>query len=451
MDRIGVVGLNWRDGGPERLASYTLAPEGREARLPELARALGASELVYLATCNRVELAFVVDDPASIRDSRRTLFRQLVGRDPEPGEAERELRAWQGEGAVEHLFLVAAGLDSARLGETEISGQVRDALEAARARDLSGPRLELLFREARKLGRRARGSTALGEGRTSLAEIGLDVTREALARESGTVALVGVSPMTERCARSLCDEGVELLVINRTLERAEELVGQLGSAARAVELEVFRARPTAVRAVLSATGAPGVVLGAEELGRLASAATGELPALVDFATEPDLDPAAARELGFLRVGMDEILATAEATRAGRLLEVGEARSLVDEAVESFSQRLAERAVEQALRSLHESYQATARDQVERLLRAKLRELGGEGQDSLRRFVDRLARHFAHVPASGLREVAREFGVDAVHRFFARAEEDLRRGVEHDLLDGRHFAPVTETHEGERAG
>ncbi|MCB9915197.1 MAG: hypothetical protein H6828_08620 [Planctomycetes bacterium] len=438
MERIGVVGLNWKAGGPQRLAAFTVPLEERPARLRAMAAALGASELVYLATCNRVEVAFVSDDPRPCAHARPKLFRALTGAQPAPGEAERVLRAWQGEGAVEHLFLVAAGLDSAKLGESEISRQVREALELARGAELVGPRLELLFREALKLGKDARTQTALGEGRTSLAEIGLDAVRAALAKRRGPVALVGVSPMTERCAASLAQEGVELIVVNRTRERAEAFARTLGRAARALDLASFRADPPAVRALVSATGAPGALFGEPELVRLVAAAGAPAPVLVDFAVPPDVDPAVAARLGLERLGMEDVIAVAERNRAERLLEVGEARALVDDALATFGQRLAERAVDQAVRSLHQRYQAVADDQIERLLRAKLRDLDEADRDTLRRFVGRLVKHFAHVPTSGLREIARAHGAEAVGLFFAHAEDELRREVELALEEGDVF-------------
>ena len=73
-------------------------------------------------------------DGLEAADCRTQIFRSLTGREPAPGEARSALRAWTGEAAVEHLFLVACGLDSAQAGEREIAAQLRSAWEAARTR-----------------------------------------------------------------------------------------------------------------------------------------------------------------------------------------------------------------------------------------------------------------------------------------------------------------------------
>src|SRR5690606_32796564 len=117
LEQLGMVGLSWRQGGTERLAAFTLAEEGLGEALQQFAHRLQLPELAYLATCNRVELLFARSERTPARDIRRHAFALLTGRAAEPGEAERRLKAWEGEGAAEHLFLITAGLDSACVGE----------------------------------------------------------------------------------------------------------------------------------------------------------------------------------------------------------------------------------------------------------------------------------------------------------------------------------------------
>jgi glutamyl-tRNA reductase len=442
MQHIGIVGINWRSDGPESIERFQLSREGRDKRLRALATDLEVCELVVLSTCNRVEVIFVSDPPRPVTEMRKRVFQALSGREPAPGEAHRSLRAWEGEGAVEHVFLVASGLDSSKVGETEVTGQVREALELSRQEGLVGARLELLFRQALKLAGATRAATGLGDGRTSLAEIALEFVGARLALEAGPVALVGVSPMTERCARSLSAGGTQLFVVNRTVARAEKLCRDLQGDAQAWSLEEFQASPPAVAAVISATGAEGLVLRAEHLGALSAAATGEPPVLVDMALPSDIAPDAARALGLMRLDMDGILARAEKTRANHLMEAGAARELVDAAVTRFAERLAERSVDCAIGKLHESYNKIAEAQLERLLRVKLNSLDADEEQVLRRFVERLTAYFAHLPASGLREIARTQGPEAVRQFFAHAEANLEQDLDLVFEGGAAFASLS---------
>src|SRR5262249_39190730 len=210
---------------------------------------LGLKELACLSTCNRVELIFARGDRTPAQDLRAPAFELLTGRSAVNGEAERRLRAWQGEGAAEHLFLTAAGLDSAAVGETEIVGQVRYSQERALELGLCGPSLGLVFEEALRIAGRVRGGTKLAEGRVSLAEIAVQHLRERIARTPGRIALVGVSPMTERAAVSLAAAGLDFTIVNRSADKAAALAARYG--AQHLSLEAFRLKPPAVEALLT--------------------------------------------------------------------------------------------------------------------------------------------------------------------------------------------------------
>ena len=423
MNRIAVAGISWRQGGPEALARFTLATEGRPEAVKRLAAGLGVAELVYVATCNRVEVAFVGDGRTALGAYRPRIFEGLTGGSGTPGEAARTFRAWAGEGAMEHLILVTAGLDSARVGETDVAAQVRRSFEQSRELGLVGTRLGLVFEEALKVARRVHASTALGHGRESLAEIALDRLRSRLAEAAGPVALVGVSAMTERCARSLAAEGTRVVVVNRTLARALEFAQSAG--AEALALADFLAEPPGVEAIVSATGAEAAVFRRADLERLAARVPSGRPLLaVDMAVPPDVEPGDARAAGVERIGMEEVIAEAERSRERRLEEMADARTLVDEALLSLRRRLSDRLVAPLLAAVQRRYRSTAVEGLERLFKRELVGLGESERDAVRRWAETLARRFAHLPTAGLREVAHAAGPEAVDAFFSRADAGL---------------------------
>src|SRR5579884_2970406 len=139
MVRIGIVGASYRHASAAEVARFAISKAELPARLPQLRAALDGAEVLYLATCNRVEVIFVRPGPAA--DLRPQVFHALLGREARPGEASAALRAWTGEAAIEHLFLVACGLDSAQTGEQEIYVQLRAAWQTAREAQASGPLL----------------------------------------------------------------------------------------------------------------------------------------------------------------------------------------------------------------------------------------------------------------------------------------------------------------------
>jgi glutamyl-tRNA reductase len=401
LEQLGLVGVSWRQGGSEALAEFALAQERAASQLQEFAERLQLKELAYLATCNRVELIFARSENTPVQDLRRDAFRLLTGRAAAHGEAERRLRAWQGEGAAEHLFLTAAGLDSACVGETEIVGQVRYCQERALELGLCGPSLGLVFEEALRIAGRVRGGTKLAEGRVSLAEIAVQQLRERVARTPGRIALIGVSPMTGRAAVSLAQAGLDFTVVNRTDERAALLAARHG--AQHMSLDAFRREPPAVEALLTATGAGEPILNQAALERLAAhTASGQPPLIVDMAVPGDVDAALCTKLAIPRVGMDEIVRRAEQSRAARLMEAGPAREQVDRALDELQDRFTERYYGPLFGALQQRYRRTAQEGVKRLLKKDLQGLGATERAAVETWAEVLARRFAHIPCLGLR-------------------------------------------------
>jgi glutamyl-tRNA reductase len=421
MHQIGVVGLSYRHAGVDEVARFAVPHAEVPARLPALRALLKASEILYVGTCNRVEVVYSTDDGTPAGDSRQAVFRVLTGREPAPGEAARMLRAWTGEAAVEHLFLVACGLDSAQTGEQEIAAQLRSAWEDSRAAHTCGPLLDRLIGEALGMARRVRRLSA-GVRAPSLADLAAQRVLQHLAGAPGRVALVGVSAMTRRCAAILREAGVALLIVNRGVQAAEELAAAVG--AEALALERFRAAPPAVSALVLAAGGGEALLAAAELARLESAAQ-HAPLLVDFGVPPNVDPAAARAAALTRIGMDELIETAQAQRLAQLLRLAPVRAAIDDRLAHLRTELALRALGPRLAQLRGAFETIAAEEVARALAHGLRTLDERQRAQLERLAGTLAHRLAHLPLAGLKAAAAHAGADAVDAFFD-AVQAMRR-------------------------
>ena len=420
LENFGIVGISWRQHGSEALAAYALPLEHRAERLQRFAQRAALTELAYLETCNRIELIFSAESP--LEDVRPFALQLLTGREPSPGEAERALKAWRGEGACEHLFLVAAGLDSAAIGEADVAGQVRASHERAQAGALSGPQLALLFEEALRLAAAVRSGTRLGVGSVSLAEVALAHVRRRLQRSPGLIALIGVSPMTERAARSLADERRAFVIVNRSVQRGRALAERFG--AEYLPLDDFRHAPPPVAAVVAATGARHAVLDDGALQRLAAGAPGEPPLCVDMAVPANIDPTACAKVGIQRIGMDEISHDAARNRDARLAAAAEARTLVDAALRQLRERCIHRLHGALFASLQEHYRNTARADAKRLVEQLKRPLADTERDMMDRWVEGLAKRLAHLPIVGLKGLLRNGPEGALEAFLDGLDSDL---------------------------
>jgi len=431
MVRIGIVGASYRHATAAEVARFAIPKVELAARLPELRAALDGAEVLYLATCNRVEVIFVRSEgPAA--DVRPQVFTALLGREPRNGEASAALRAWTGEAAIEHLLLVACGLDSAQAGEQEIYVQLRAAWQTAREAGTTGPLLDRMVSEALGMARYAHRLEL--QRAPSLADLAAErVAAHATGTgtsQNGAVALLGVSPMTKRCGMRLAERGVPLLIVNRTVDAAQELAQGLATA-RAIPLESFRREPPAgCVALVCATGASEPVLDRAALERLARGYRGapaQRPLIVDFGLPPNVDPEDARAAGLERLGMDDLVSAAREERIAHLMHLAPVRAAIDERLGRLRSELAARAIGPQLAQLREAFERIASAEVGRLLKSELGDLDEARRARLTEWASTLAHRLAHLPLSGMRAAAEYASPEATEAFFREAR--LKRGID----------------------
>jgi glutamyl-tRNA reductase len=244
----------------------------------------GLSELVVLSTCNRVEVYGVAAAPVA-RVSR--LFEELAGTD---FDFTPYLYQKEGPAAVEHLFSVAGGLDSMVIGETEITGQVKQAYQAAQEAKLTGRVTNRLFQTALQVAKEIRTETGIGRGSTSVGSVAVDLAERIFDQNlcARTVMILGAGKMGEACVRHLAKKAAHsILVANRSYERAVNLAADFGG--RAVRFEDLPGALTEADIVVSSTGSPHTILGRAELAAIMPARRNRPLFLIDIAVPRDID------------------------------------------------------------------------------------------------------------------------------------------------------------------
>jgi glutamyl-tRNA reductase len=301
-----VVGLSHRSAPVSVLERAALTTDAQIKLLQDTVAAEPATEAAVLATCNRIELYADVDKFHAGVAELSTLLAQHSGVGLE--ELTPYLYVHYEDRAVHHLFSVACGLDSMVVGEGQILGQIKDSL--ARAQDLhsAGRLLNDLFQQALRVGKRAHSETGIDRAGQSLVTFGLEqlsAQEDVLDWARGKKALVvGAGSMSSLAAATLARAGVaEIVVANRTAERAERLVQILSGAdgtdvaARAVPMDAVPGELTRADVVVSCTGATGLVLTAEAVAAAVEGRTGAPVAVADDAVDTDVRPMPPTSLG----------------------------------------------------------------------------------------------------------------------------------------------------------
>ncbi|MEU5315017.1 glutamyl-tRNA reductase [Streptomyces sp. NPDC021562] len=286
-----VVGLSHRSAPVSVLERAALSADAQVKLVQDTVAAEPATEAAVLATCNRIELYADVDKFHAGVAELSTLLAQHsgVGLD----ELTPYLYVHYEDRAVHHLFSVACGLDSMVVGEGQILGQIKDSLARAQELHSAGRLMNDLFQQGLRVGKRAHSETGIDRAGQSLVTFGLEQLAAGADVETwatGKKALViGAGSMSSLAAATLARAGVaEIVVANRTFDRAERLAGILSEgddtdvAARAVPMEAVPGELTRADVVVSCTGATGLVLTADAVaaavaGRVQDADAGRAP------------------------------------------------------------------------------------------------------------------------------------------------------------------------------
>ena len=295
---ILVVGLSHRSAPVELLERAAVASDEIPKLLDEMLRSSHITEVMMLSTCNRIEVYAVVDAfHGGLADVSAVLGRHAGLALPEMTE---HLYVHYAGSAVQHLFAVAAGLDSMVIGEAQILGQLRAAYAAADAAGTVGRTLHELSQQALRVGKRVHACTGIDAAGASVVSEALAAAADALGRTdlAGVrAALVGAGAMGALATAHLRRAGAaEVVVLNRSTERAQrlaDLTRRAGTPARSVPLSALPAELAAADLLVVCTGAVGTVVPCDVVAAAAIARSGRPLAVCDLGLPRDVDPAVA--------------------------------------------------------------------------------------------------------------------------------------------------------------
>jgi glutamyl-tRNA reductase len=252
-------------------------------------------EAVMLQTCGRLEIYAELDDyEIGVAQMRAFLGNFGHGLAKERYDLDSYLYTLLGRQAIEHLFRVSTGLDSMLIGEAEILGQVKDAYIAAQAAKSLGKSLHRLFREALNAGKHARSQTHIGDESASIATAAIETAKARIGALDGkSVVVIGAGKMGRTAVRRLRQEGAEhLIVTNRTISRAQELIAEVGFG-EAVEMPGLIDALAAADVVVTSTGASHFVLTHDHVTRAMERRPDRPLCIIDIAVPRDTQPSAA--------------------------------------------------------------------------------------------------------------------------------------------------------------
>jgi len=332
---VFVVGLNHRSA-PLAVLERIGIPEPRlEKALAELSNLEYVQEAAVVSTCNRIEVyAFAETFHGAYENVREFLadfsYTPLA-------DFANHLYSKFGLQAVEHLFKVTSGLDSAVLGETEIQGQVKRAWEAAQHENLVGPELNLLFRHSLEAGKKVRSLTRVGaEKVSSVCAAAVALAQKECGSLVGKKALMlGTGEVGQTGARILSGlDMAEVSIASRTWQRASHLAESVEG--QAVHLDELGEALLEVDFLFSATGSASLMLERGEMADVMQRRGHRKLVVIDLAVPRDIDPTAADIEGLMMMDLEDIQQFAETELESSLEEIHRAQAIINQEIEHYS-------------------------------------------------------------------------------------------------------------------
>ena len=406
MDALRVFSLSHRTCGLPALGG--VIAHGDAARLHASLAAVGIESIV-LSTCNRFEVYWRASDIADDETVRVALVSTLpLAKDLLHDGSVQYL----GDAAARHLFRVCSGLESMVLGEAEILGQVRAAVEQA---SNAGSFLRGVFTAAIRTGRGARAATGIATGAMSVASASIEQLQVHARLGDSRVLVIGAGETAAKAARHVAKIGVGTLVIaNRTLDRAQSLAGAHGGVAVGLD-SIAEEIAKADVVICAASSSSWMVTRAHVTARPAGAKL----VLVDLSMPPAIEPFDAD--GVVHIDLAAIERATAAHRQRRESEIPRVDAYITSELEWLRAWARQEMLRPFVSTLRQKANLIRRDELERA-RAELRD--GDPHQVLDRFSRRMFERLLAVPLDQLKSGDLPFDgptADYLRRLFALDE------------------------------
>jgi len=397
---LSLLSFSFKTTPIELREPLAVAVEALPAELRALRARTGMSELMLVSTCNRAEYYFTAQDETA---AATALLQALAERVPEADRGRLQATALRlgRRDAVNHLFRVAASLESMVVGEPQILGQLKEAFQIAGEHDSTGAVLTGLMPHVLRAAKRVRTETQIARFPLSISYVAVQLAQRIFDSLSGqNVLVIGAGEMAELAVEQLKRTGIHRLVLtNRTYSNAVKLAERFEGSA-----EPFEKLPDLLAAadiVISSTGARGFVVTREMVRHAMRVRRGKAMFLIDIAVPRDVDPAVNEFSNVYRYDVDDLQAVADANRKEREREAQAAQTIIDQEVDRYSKWYDALGAVPTVRALRERFTAVGEDELTKAL-SQLKHLSSQDQARVQRLVRTLVNKLLHTPSTRLK-------------------------------------------------
>jgi glutamyl-tRNA reductase len=403
ISKLGCVSIKLGQANLELLEALTIPESERVRTLQSLKESLQLQELLYIATCNRVEFLAVMkghlSDVASLRNRILDFFFKgdddstIIEFEPD------NFRLFSGREAIRHVFEVAASLDSIVIGESQVLGQLKAAQQFCQSIGISGLFIDRFFSASYKSAKKVRTETDLGKKSVSMASlVGLKLDEILTHNPEAVVAIIGSGPMTPKMA-DIVGRGREnkIYFVNRTISKIQEVANRFGG--QSLTLDDFLTGKYRADIIISSTSSPSPIFDDMSLQRISDRKiiAFDLAVPRDFAES--LHDSERLEIW----NLERLNSLAQNNRRERFRTIDQAGRIIDEQIKLYLQKEIAQMINPLFDSALGESSAVANEGLSNLFNSKLAHLSESDRELLRYWSKKALSHACYLPA---RQIAR---------------------------------------------
>jgi glutamyl-tRNA reductase len=404
---IVLIGLNHKTA-PLAVREKIFAGCQEEKNLLSFLRSIkGVGEVLYLSTCNRIEIIAGIDELGDAEAVRGLNDFLAQNGNLTQAEAADCIYKYYDEEAVRHIFRVASSLDSLVMGETQILGQVKDAYRQALAQNATGVVLNRLMHCSFRAAKRVRSETAIAVNPVSVSFAAVELAKKIFGSLSGKkILLIGAGEMAELTGMHLITNGAEeIIVANRSLTQAELLAEKFHG--EAVSLDALEEKLIAADIVISSTGAPVYIITADLIRKIHHQRRNRLLFLIDIAVPRDIDPAASSLENVYLYNIDNLQDIVDENMNVRKKEAIKAEMIVEEEIARYVSWQKEQESVPTIVSLRNKAGEIVQAEMDKAT-GWMQKLNKEDQEKVDNLVNSIVNKLLHTPVATLKEESSEF-------------------------------------------
>ncbi|OOF47713.1 glutamyl-tRNA reductase [Rodentibacter trehalosifermentans] len=421
-----VLGINHKTASVSVREKVAFSDEKRRIALQQIQQQNLAEGAVILSTCNRTEvyLHHRQISPQECDEWLKNAEKWFANiHHLSLDELSSSLYAHQNQQAANHLMRVASGLDSLILGEPQILGQVKQAFQISedyyqRENVPFSTELSRLFQKTFSTAKRVRTETHIGESAVSVAYAACSLARQIFeSLQELNILLVGAGETIELVSRHLLRHGVKkLMIANRTLARAEQLVANL---ATETDIEVFSLADlqnalNQADIVISSTGSPHVLIH-QEMVKIAQKKRHYSPMLlVDIAVPRDIDESVAKLDSVYHYTVDDLQGIIQHNLNQREQASKQAEGIITQECRDFFEWLKVRQFSNLIKHYRNDAEHIRQDLLEKALQHL--QQGDNAEKVLQELSYKLMNKLIHAPTQTMQSMMKAGNAEGLHLF-----------------------------------